>query len=480
MQKRKISTLKVQSSKNKITNDYDLLDNLPKDICFGVLDNPYESLVIVDANGIVLFLSSSWEEIYKMKAEEAIGRYIGDLNSDTRLPVVLKTGIAEIGRSALINSQNRIVLRIPIMKSGVIIGAFGKRIFILPENLKELTNRIITLESHVDYYKKELYQTNRSRYCFDNIIGRSELIRCAKERAAKAAKSNLPILLMGESGTGKELFAQAIHLASFQGENAFVSVNCAGIPNELIESELFGYEAGSFTGANPKGKIGKFQLAENGTIFLDEIGDMPIHMQAKLLRVLQEKKVEKIGAHESKHVNFRLITATNRNLEEMVQRNTFRLDLYHRINVFVIALPTLRTIKEDIPLYAQHFLSEMKRLNTNNVNSISEDALKILQGYHWPGNLRELKNIIQQAFILCESTQIKVSDLPPAFRKIFVPSVLTNENIPLLKDIIQKTEIQIISKALEITGNNKRSAANLLGINRCGLYNKLKKYGMEV
>jgi transcriptional regulator with PAS, ATPase and Fis domain len=477
MQAKKISASKGKN--NKITVPYDLLENIPIDLLLCILDNPYESQIIVDANGIIIFMSSSWEQYYNMKAEEAIGRHISDLNIKTRLPIVLKTGTAEIGKSSIINDKNRIVLRIPIKKDGKTIGAIGKRLFILPENLKKLADRIITLESHIDYYKKELHQVISSRYTFENILGKSKLLNDARSIALKAAKSNQPVLIMGETGVGKELFAHAVHNAGIRANNNFISVNCASIPSELIESELFGYESGSFTGANQKGKIGKFELADNGTIFLDEIGDMPLNMQAKLLRVLQEGEIDSIGSSEPKYSNFRLITATNRNLEEMVQRKEFRQDLFHRICGLVINLPPLRMIKEDIKLHIHSLLSEMQHLSDNQIKVISPDALKILTDYSWPGNVRELRNIIQRAIILCSSDRIELDDLPPAILKTLTPSLSTNECVPMLKDIIQKTEIEIIKKALDRTGQNKRSAAKLLGINRCVLYNKLNKYGID-
>lgn len=484
MPKRNFATILRKSyGAKKFSENYDALDNLPKDFLFRILANPYEAIIIVNAEGIVQFMSKSLEPSYKLKAEAAIGRNIAELNPNTRLPMILKTGKAEIGRSAIVDDRNQIVARIPIKRRGRIIGAIGKVTSVYPDNLKEIFEKIVTLESNIDYYKshmdflrQELYQTNRSRYSFENILGNSEKLSAAKDMARKAARSDLPVSIIGESGTGKELFAHAIHQASRRSENAFVRVNCASIPESLIESELFGYEPGSFTGANKKGKIGKFELAHNGTIFLDEIGDMPLNTQVKLMRVIQEKEIEKIGANDTKRVDFRLITATNRNLEEMVKKRTFRLDLLYRINVVMINLPPLREMKEDIPLIARHFLSQLNHLSEYDVNSIHEEAMAIFKNYSWPGNIRELNNVIQRALITCSGNQIEIEDLPNALRRAFSFGVQTNDSIPLLKDIVEKTEKQIIMKALKLTGFNKRRAARLLGINRSVLYYKIRNY----
>jgi transcriptional regulator with PAS, ATPase and Fis domain len=323
------------------------IDEIPADLLMALLDNPYESLILIDASGVVRFMSSSNEGIYPIPVKDAIGRHITEVSADTRMPRILQTRKAEIGRSMVLKNQHRVVARIPLFKDGRVVGAAGKLMFMSPEKLKELYGRIEVLKNNLDFYKETLNQVYGSRYTFENIIGNSALSLQAKALAAQAAESDSPVLIVGESGTGKELFAHAIHQISRRRNHNFVKVNSASIPGELIESELFGYEPGAFTGARKQGKPGKFELAHQGTIFLDEIGDMPHLLQVKLMRVLQEKEVERIGG-KTRQIDFRVISATNLDLEAMVREKTFRLDLFYRLNVIIIRLPPLRDIREDI------------------------------------------------------------------------------------------------------------------------------------
>ncbi len=455
-----------------------LLENIPKDLHLSLLDNPYESLILIDMNGNVQFLSRVYEKAFGIKIADAIGKPLIEIHPGTKLLKVLKTGRAEIGRSMVINDRRRIVSRIPLKKGGELIGAVGKLMSMYPEKLKGLYDKIANLENHLSYYRKELLQKFGSRYNFESIIGESEPIQQAKELSWHAAQVNSAVLITGESGTGKELFSHAIHQASSRAENPFISVNCSTIPKELIESELFGYEPGSFTGARIKGKIGKFELAHKGTIFLDEIGDMSLNMQVKLLRVLQEKEIEKIGASTTKKINFRVISATNRDVDDLVKKELFRLDLFYRINVITVDLPPLRNMKEDIPLLAYHFLTELNRDLKKNITSISDESLALMKKYSWPGNVRELRNVIERALIVCNCSQIEVEDLPSVFRELLVPSLVENNTLPLLRDLLEMTEKKAIAEVLKLAGYNKMRASKLLGIHRTGLYQKMKKYNL--
>ena len=455
-----------------------LLENVPKDLLLSLLDNPYESLILIDIAGNVQFLSRVYEKAFGIKIEDAIGKPLIDVHPSTKLIKVLKTGRAEIGGSMVINDRRRIVSRFPLKKGGELIGAAGKLLSMYPEKLKKLYDKIANLENHLSYYRKELLQTFGSRYNFESIIGESEPIQQAKALAWQAAQANSPILITGESGTGKELFSHAIHQASSRSENAFIGVNCSTIPNDLIESELFGYEPGSFTGARIKGKIGKFELAHKGTIFLDEIGDMPPNMQVKLLRVLQNKEIEKIGSSVTKKINFRVISATNRDIDDLVKKELFRLDLFYRINVITVDLPPLRNMKEDIPLFAYHFLNELNLDRKSFVASISDESLALMKQYSWPGNVRELRNVIERSLIVCKSSQIEVEDLPSVFRDLLIPSFVQNNPPPLLRDLLETTEKKAITEILKLSGNNKMRASKLLGIHRTGLYQKMKKYSL--
>jgi transcriptional regulator with PAS, ATPase and Fis domain len=249
---------------------------------------------------------------------------------------------------------------------------------------------------------------------------------------------------------------------------------------ELIESELFGYDPGAFTGAKKSGHIGKFEHAHNGTIFLDEIGDMPLNMQAKLLRVLQEKEITKIGSNIAINVDFRLISATNRNLPEMLGNCTFRSDLFYRINVLTLKVPPLRRIKADIPLMVESFLAKMSELVEKEVKSISDEAMEILQIYHWPGNVRELRNVIERSFVVCKGSQIRAKDLPQNIVHARNRLTLTAKKIQSLRETLEEAEKKAILEALRLTKNEKKSAAELLGIHRTGLYQKIKKYGISL
>ena len=392
------------------------IDGIPADLLMALLDNPYESLILIDADGIIRFMSSANEGIYPIPVKDAIGRHITEVSADTRMPRILQTRKAEIGRSMVLKNQHRVVARIPLFKDGRVVGAAGKLMFMSPEKLKELYGRIEVLKNNLDFYKETLNQVYGSRYTFENIIGNSALSIQAKALARQAAESDSPVLIVGESGTGKELFAHAIHQISRRRNHNFVKVNSASIPGELIESELFGYEPGAFTGARKQGKPGKFELAHQGTIFLDEIGDMPPLLQVKLMRVLQEKEIERIGG-KTRQIDFRVISATNLDLETMVRHKTFRLDLFYRLNVIIIRLPPLRDIPEDILPIFNHFLNQLSRENHRRIHAVSPEATGALRQYSWPGNIRELRNVAERALIVCRGNRIEIDDLPMSVKE---------------------------------------------------------------
>jgi len=300
------------------------------------------------------------------------------------------------------------------------------------------------------------------------LIGRSEKMKTVYQLIRKAAESDSTVLIRGESGTGKELVAETIHMTSNRRDKPFVAINCAALPENLLESELFGYEKGAFTGATQR-KIGKFELAKEGTLFLDEIGDMSLTIQAKILRVLQNKELFRLGGNERIEVNTRLIAATNQNLEEMVNTRKFREDLYYRLNVFPIVLPPLRERKEDIPELVNHFLKK------SNVVGIDRNALKRLMEYDWPGNVRELQNVIERASILADSI-ITVDDLPP-FKTPAEESIYHFE-IPDEGFQLDEFEKFLVVQALRKAAGNKTRAAEILGITRRRLYSMMERFGI--
>lgn len=455
-----------------------MITAIPHELLTALLDNPYESLVVVDDLGIIRYISPSNAEMYDVTPKAAIGRSIEEVSPESELPRVLKTGKAEIGRSMQLKDHKRIVARIPLIVDGRVVGAMGKVLFMSLEKFKELYGRIDALEQQLDYYKQEFNQVYGSRYTFNNIIGRSAPIQNAKEQALKAAQGDSPVIITGESGTGKELFAHSIHQAGNRNRQNFIRVNCAAIPADLIEAELFGYEAGAFTGAGRHGKPGKFELAHKGTIFLDEIGEMPPLMQVKLLRVLQEKEVERLGGGKPRRIDFRIISATNRNPATMVGRGGFRLDLYYRLNVFAVQLPALREIPEDVPLIFNHTLREFGRIRRDRVPMVSPKAAKALSQYQWPGNIRELRNVAERAMIINTKDQIELEDLPIPLRSAQGAAPMGSVSTGRLKEIMEETERSAILAALERCDQNRLKASQLLGIHRTGLYQKMRKYGL--
>ncbi|MFN3533116.1 MAG: sigma-54-dependent transcriptional regulator [Candidatus Brocadia sp.] len=324
------------------------------------------------------------------------------------------------------------------------------------------------LEGEVDRLRSELGE----KYNFGNIIGESPKIKKIYEIISNVSNTEANILIQGETGTGKELVARAIHYNSARKDYPFVKVDCASLAETLLESELFGHEKGAFTGAT-KDRIGRFRTADHGTIFLDEIGNIPLAVQAKLLRVLQDSEFEAVGSDVPIKVDVRIIAATNANLEEHVEKGLFRRDLFYRLNVIRIFLPPLRERADDIPLLASHFLSIHNKKNRKTVEGISREALNKLVSYPWPGNIRELENVIERAVILCKGKMIEPVDIPLYQEKMGLPQDLSGKPLDVLMDQVER---QIIINTLESAGADKEKAAKILQISRASFYNKLKKH----
>lgn len=473
-------TLMDTPTRSKSFQDALILKNIPVELIESLIDNPFESLLLVDADGIVRFVNKSYEQNYSRSRENSIGRLITELAPESMLPEVLKTGRVIISQSKILE-DSQIVVRFPLRKDGKLIGALAKVIFAPPKSLQDFARKISLLEKDLEAYKKDFRRKYSSLYTFDDIIGESCALLRAKELAKQCAQSEAPVLILGESGSGKELFAHAIHSASERWKHPFISINCSTIPNELIESELFGYEGGSFTGSLNKGRSGKFEMANKGSIHLDEIGDMPYQMQSKLLRVLQEGEIEKIGQRKPQHVDFRLICTTNRPLEHMVDKGVFRLDLFYRINVIIIPVPPLREIREDIPVMVNHFLEKLQREINPPVETVSEQVMNIFKQYQWPGNVRELKNVLERAIVVCQGNSIQIDDLPPGMvRCSKANSKGGYKTVNRLRDVLDEAERQALIDALKQAQNNKSAAAKLLGIHRTALYQKLSKHNIPI
>jgi PAS domain S-box-containing protein len=439
-----------------------------------LFDYTYDGLVVIDKDGIVQMLNRPYAEFLGVDQETSIGKHVTEVIENTRMHIVAQTGKEEIAQLQKINGNYMIATRVPIIKDGKIVGVVGKVLFKNLDELNSLTKRVQSLEKELSRYKGEFRERNKATYTFDSLIGNSPTFLDARDQAKKAAKSDSNVLILGESGTGKELFAHSIHNDSKRSMGVFIKVNCAAIPAELLESELFGYEEGSFTGAKKGGKIGKFEAADGGTIFLDEIGELPLHMQVKLLRVLQEKEVERIGSTRSIPIDVRIIAATNRNLEEMVEKGEFRLDLYYRLKVMIIEVPKLSERSEDIKMLVHHFLGKYQKLMNKPIEGISDRALRILSSYTWLGNIRELENTIERALNMVDEDEMVTSDhLPEEIRGYKRPSSALT-----LNEVMEETERQTIISYLAIMNGNKSGTAKMLGISRTTLYEKMNKYGL--
>jgi PAS domain S-box-containing protein len=453
----------IQNNENKNKNE--LLET--------VMEFAYDGIVMVDADGIITMLSKEYGEFIGVDPKDAVGKHVTEVIENTRMHEVAKSGKVEIADLQKIKGDYMIATRIPIIKDGKIKGAVGKVLFKNVGDFNSLYKRINVIEKELKKYKGEFREQNKAAYTFHHLIGESVSLTKAKQEAERAALSDSSVLLLGESGTGKELFAHSIHNASKRSAGSFVKVNCAAIPADLLESELFGYEEGSFTGAKKGGKKGKFEAADGGTIFLDEIGELPLHMQVKFLRVLQEKEVEKIGSNSTKKIDVRIIAATNRNLEEMVDKGEFRLDLYYRLNVVSIHIPSLKERSRDISILSNHFIQKLNSYMHKQVKCLTKEAESQLYRYNWPGNIRELENVLERAMNLVDSEEssIDMKHLPD--KLLSTPKL--KPIIPLV-ELIEQTEKEALEQAMQQTNGNRSKAARLLGVSRTTFYEKLTKY----
>lgn len=450
-------------------------DRMQIEVLSSIMNAFNEWTVVVDTNGIITMMSDAYKEFVKESHPE--GKHVTEVIENTRMHLVAQTGVMEMGEVQEIRGNKMVAMRLPMKKDGKIVGAIGKVIFKDLSDFYSLSRKINNLQKEIQYYKSALDNERRAKYSFNDIISSSPKIRRVKEMARRAAQTDSNILICGESGTGKELYAHAIHNASKRYLAPFIKLNCAAIPAELLESELFGYEEGAFTGARKGGKKGKFEIANGGTILLDEIGDMPVQMQVKLLRVIQEKEIERVGGNVLKDIDVRIIASTNKDLEESIRKGEFRDDLYYRLNVMKITIPPLRDRKEDIPGLSNALRMKVATRLGMYVEGISKEAYEYLMAYDWPGNVRELENVIERAINLLDSDlYIKPEHLPSRLTK-------NNNKFKIgqgyLKEIIEDVEKQVIEECLEECGWNKNKASKILGISRAGLYNKIRQYDLE-
>ncbi|MBF7082288.1 sigma 54-interacting transcriptional regulator [Desulfallas sp. Bu1-1] len=431
-----------------------------------VLDSVYEGVLAIDERGVITHFNRTAERMFGIKKENVMGLPVKEALGNVPLLDVLREGKGFNAREYFINFHGKrlhLLVTARLIRSGDNTGAGVVATFRDFREAQKLAYQIITAQDMLD---------------FNDIIGESKAILEVKAKAAKIARSNSTVLIVGESGTGKEVFARAIHTASAHSHKPFVPINCGAIPEHLLESELFGYEEGAFTGARRGGKPGKFELANGGTIFLDEIGNMSLYLQAKLLRVLQERQIERVGGTQVIPVDIRVIAATNNDLQDMVRRGRFREDLYYRLSVIPLVIPPLRERREDIPRLLDHYMRRFSRLLGKKIEGFSKEALELCLEYPWPGNIRELINAVEYAINLEEGPRILPESLPPRLRdekekKRSLP-VNTVEIKPL-----EQLEKEVISRALELYGwtdEGKMRAAAALGISRATIYRKINKY----
>lgn len=430
-----------------------------------VLDAAGEGIIAIDDKGIITTFNPAAEKILKIKAKDAVGKNIADLISpDIPMLQTIVTGESYDNEEMIINTEK---LKSHYITSGrPILDEEGKPIGAVA-SLKDIES---VMELIHDF-------TQTPMITFDEILGKSEAITKAKELAMMVAKSDSTVLIRGESGTGKELFARSIHMASPRKDKPFVAVNCAALPDALLESELFGYEEGAFTGAKKGGKQGLFRYADKGTLFLDEIGELSAHLQVKLLRVLQENKIRQVGANEEIPVDVRIIAATNRNLEELMKNGQFRDDLYYRLNVIPLVIPPLRERKEDIPILVHAFIKKISYKMGKKVEGISDEAMELLIKYEWPGNIRELSNVIERAINLCDD-RIESQHLLFRYDDLKSTAVVNSKSQRTLKDIVAETEKIAIVEALK-QHKSIRKAAKALGVTHATVINKIKQYGIN-
>ena len=442
-----------------------------------ILESAYEGIIFIDEKGLIRYYNAAMEQLSGLKREDLIGKPVTAYADVTRLPFVLKTGKPEMGIKCKV-WDNVILNRIPVYRNGKLAGAVGLFLFKQKE-LSLLAERLHALESKIDNYRQKIGTMLSADYSFDDIIGESDSLRRTKDLAKRTAGKETTVLLLGESGTGKEMFAHAIHNHSSRRNGPFVKVNCASIPLELIEAELFGYEPGAFTGARNRTKLGKFQLADGGTLFLDEIGDMHPAVQAKVLRVIQEKEIERLGGTQLYKVNVRLIAATNKDLEQAITDGKFRSDLYYRLSVIPIRIPSLRERIEDVDGLVDYFSRLHAEKSQQQPLRFSSEALSCMRHYDWPGNVRELLNVVIYAHNNADGDQIHREDLPPSLLR--GSRMEREDDMPpaALRRTVNESSRKAILSALAKSGGNKTKAARILGFHRSTLYKMMQRLNIE-
>ncbi len=448
------------------------------------VDTGYQNYPVVDEAGFLIGLVLASDLLVALAKEcyKLYGAYNFDNSGNALIGIdekgyirsVSRTAIDVLGRDLEFIRGKHLVETIPMMET------LGKEILSDAQKAKEFSRQLSVAQKRIEYYRSQLENIRGSKYTFNEIIGMSPQMKKLRSLAAQAARTSSTVLIQGESGTGKELLAHAIHNASPRRNEPFIKVNCAAIPESLMEAELFGYCEGAFTGAEKGGKPGKFELANGGSIFLDEVGDLQLSTQAKLLRVLQEFEVERLGGTRTIDVDVRVIAATNHDLKELIKKSGFRQDLFYRLNVVTIETPPLRERKEDIPYLTDYLIEKVSHKLKIPVRGISDEARELLINYDFPGNVRELENILERSlnFLGDEGGTIDIEHLPCLTQQVLmeVNPLRKTAEVLTLAEIMSMAEKRAIIAALQATEGNRNEAARLLNIHRSLLYKKLNKH----
>lgn len=443
-----------------------------------IINSTQDAISVVDENGMGILFNEAYTHLIGMTEDKVLNKpaTVDIAEGESVHLRVLKTRRPIKGVPMKVGPKRRevVVDAAPIIVNSKLRGSVA-----VIHDVSEIHRLSRELEQ-----AKSIIRRLEAKYTFDDIVGSSPGIQHAKQQAYKAAQIPATVLLRGESGTGKELFAHAIHSASSRSKGQFVRVNCSAIPGPLLESELFGYEEGAFTGARKGGRKGYFEEADKGTLFLDEIGELDINIQIKLLRVLQEKEIVKVGSSKPVPVDVRVIAATNANLEKLMREGKIRKDFYYRVSVIPIKIPPLRDRMEDIEELVYFLIDKLNQEFGRNVISIESQALDVLRTHSWPGNVRELENVLGRAIINLRpgEKEIRLEHIPPLnngyTNQEFMPLKLQRYKLGKLANMKAQWEKEVIKEALEVTGGNRQRAAELLGISIRALYDKLKKYGL--
>ena len=451
-----------------------------------IMNSPFEGLIAIDENGDILFINSFFLDIMHLSPEEVQGKPLKGIIPSCRLFETVEQGYSIWGETLKIGGREFLVARFPIRHEGKIIGAMIKTLFPDQTVAKEIVNKIINDDKTATFGSLSYYT------CLD-IIGESVPMLKVKKLARQASRTSSTLLITGESGTGKEIIAQAVHTRSVRREAPFVSINCGAIPENLLESELFGYVDGAFTGAKKGGNPGKFELANGGTILLDEIADMPLLTQVKLLKILQDREVWRIGATSPTKIDVRVMAATNADLLKLVKLGKFRQDLYYRLHVLEINMPPLRERIEDLPMLTETLIRRINGRIGSTATMVTENSMKLMKAYSWPGNVRELENLLEQAInwsgshlVDVEKIPVKPWDKEPETDKFTVSAKQQNEYSTFIQSsgvqyqgFIEESEKTLIMKALEQTKGNKSQAAKLLNMQRSVLYKKMERLSIH-